>query len=92
MTNAASKTYRAFGATFEACEALFFRRGHVLQLPGLREPPDPDEFIADENIHLRESDNAKKVREDNNKTIRTSNVTGDSPPRTPYEPSEQSKQ
>jgi hypothetical protein len=93
-TAAASKTYRAFAATFEACEASFFRREHVLQLPGLREQPDPDEFIADENIHLRANDDATKVREDDDKTIRTSNVTGDLPPPIPdepYEPSDRSE-
>jgi hypothetical protein len=92
-TAAASKTYRAFAATFEACEALFFQREHALQLTDLREQPDSDEFIADKNIHLREFDDATKVREDDDKTIRTSNVTGDSdsPPPTTYEPSEQSK-
>jgi hypothetical protein len=91
-TAAASKTYHNFAATFEVCEASFFRREHVLQFPGLREQPDPDEFIADENINLREFDDATKVREDDDKTIRTSNVTGDSPPPTPDEPYEPSKQ
>jgi hypothetical protein len=93
-TAAASKTYRAFAATFEACEASFFRSEHVLQIPGLREQPDPDEFIANKNIHLRQFDDATKVREDDDKTIRTSNVTVDSPPPTPdgpYEPSDQSE-
>jgi hypothetical protein len=84
-TAAASKTYRAYVATFEACEASFYRREHVLQLPGLREQPDPDEFIADKNIHLREIDDATKVRDNDDKTIRTSNVTGDLPPPTPEE-------
>ncbi len=32
-----SKGYRAFVTTFEACEAPYFRREHVLQIPGLRE-------------------------------------------------------
>ena len=93
-TATALKTFRAFAATFEACEASFFRREHVLQIPGLREQPDPDEFIADKNIRLQEFDDATKVREDDDKTIRTSNVTVNSPPPTPdgpYEPSKQSE-
>ena len=57
----------------------------------MRELCNPNEFIADKNIHLREFDDATKVREDGDKTIRTSNVTGDSPPQTSYEPSEQSE-
>jgi hypothetical protein len=32
-----SCAYCAFATTFEACEASFFRREHVLQIPGLRQ-------------------------------------------------------
>ena len=88
----ASKTYQAFTATFEACKALFFRQEHVVQLPRMRELCNPNEFIADKNIHLRKFDDATKVREDDDKTICTSNVMRDSPPLTSYEPSEQSEQ
>ncbi len=31
-----SLAYRAYATTFEALEASFFRREHVLQFPGLR--------------------------------------------------------
>ena len=86
-----SKAYRAFAATFEACEAAYYRRENVLQVPGLREHT-PEEFIADENVNLRRANypDAAKVREDDD-TVRTSNVTGDSPPPASYEPSEQAE-
>ncbi len=85
-----SKTYRAFAATYEACKAAFYRREHVLQVPGLKEHA-PEEFIADENIHLRHANylDAAKVREDDD-TNKTSNRSGDSPPPS-YEPSEQAE-
>ena len=82
----ASKTYRAFAATYEACRAAVFNRKRVLQVPGRREHI-PEEFVAKENIHLRHQNfpDAAKVREDDN-TVRTSNRSEDSP--TPYVPSE----
>ena len=85
----ASKTYRAFAATFEACRATFFQREKVIQHPGVRETVDPAEYIADENIHLRNFNNATKVREDDD-TVQTSNKTSDSPPPS-YEPSDQAE-
>ena len=85
-----SKTYRAFAATFEACEADFYRKEHVMRVPGMEEHYDPAEFVADDNIHLR---NAKpdtmKVREDDD-TVKTSNRSEKSPPPS-YEPSEQAE-
>jgi hypothetical protein len=59
----ASCTYRAFTATYEACEAAFYHRETVLQVPGLLVPReaaelDPSEFVAVENLNL-----CKKMRE-----------------------------
>jgi hypothetical protein len=73
----ASTAYCTFVMTFEACEAPYFRREHVLQFPGgLREQTEPEEFIAEKNIHLRNQNypDAAKVREDND-TIKTSNLS-----------------
>jgi hypothetical protein len=69
-----SKGYRAFVTTFEACEAPYFCREHVLQIPGLREMSAPEEFIAEENLHLSKEPRQKEVRTDDN-TVRTSNRT-----------------
>ncbi|MFM7780359.1 MAG: hypothetical protein ACKPB8_16680, partial [Alphaproteobacteria bacterium] len=87
QTAAASKTYQAFASTFESCEASFFRKEHVLQHLGLREHLDPAEYVADENIHLRDFDDAAKVREDDDTIRTTSNKTGHLPPPPSYEPS-----
>ncbi len=62
-TAPASCTYRAFTATYEACEAAFYRRETVLQVPGLSVPREaaelnPSKFIAIENLNL-----CKKMRE-----------------------------
>ncbi len=86
-----SKTYRAFAATFEACKANFYRKEHVMRVPGMNEHHDPAEFIADENIHMRNANHpdATKVREDDD-TIKTSNRSGESPPPS-YEPSKQAE-
>ncbi len=59
----ASCTYRAFIATYEACEAAFYHRETVLQVPGLSVPREvaelnPSKFIAIENLNL-----CKKMRE-----------------------------
>ncbi len=50
------RTYQTFAATFEACEAPYFQRETVLQVPGctlLRENAEitPEEFVAEENFH-----------------------------------------
>ncbi len=74
------RTYQTFAATFEACEASFFQRETVLQVPGctlLRENAEitPEEFVAEEDFHRgnrkRLIDN--KVNKDD-ETIQTSNV------------------
>jgi hypothetical protein len=78
----ASHTYRAFTATYEACEAAFYRRETVLQVPGLLVPTeaaelDPSKFVAVENLNL-----CKKMREnvlfgdninEDDKTVQTKN-------------------
>jgi hypothetical protein len=85
----ASKTYRSFVATFEACKAAFYRREHVLQVPGLRERT-PEELVANKNIHLHDAPvaDADKVREDDN-TVKMSNRSGDLPPS--FAPSKQAE-
>ena len=55
-TSPSTSSYRAFVHTFQALEALFFSREHVLQQPGRRwldhgSPPDPAEFVAEDNIN-----------------------------------------
>ncbi len=57
-TPPSTSSYRAFVHTFQALEAPFFSREHVLQQPGHRwlnrgSPLDPAEFVAEENINLR---------------------------------------
>ena len=85
----ASKTYCSFATTFEACKAAFYRREHILQVPGLRERA-PEEFVANKNIHLCDAlvADADKVREDDN-TVKTANRSEDLPPS--YTPSEQAE-
>jgi hypothetical protein len=57
-TSPLTSLYRAFVHTFQALEAPFFSREHVLQLPGRcwldhNPPPDPAEFVAEENVNFR---------------------------------------
>jgi hypothetical protein len=69
-TSPSTSSYRAFMHTFQALEASFFSREHVLQLPGCSwldrgSPPDPAEFVAEENFGfssmlLSEGDEANK--------------------------------
>ena len=69
-TSPSTSSYRAFVHTFQALEAPFFSREHVLQLPGRRwldrgSPPDPAEFVAEENFDFssmqgNEGDDANK--------------------------------
>lgn len=69
--------YRAFASTFEAMEASFFCREHVLQIPGLRrrdEAPDEQEFIAEENVHFDGRGKTKENVAADDETIKTSNV------------------
>jgi hypothetical protein len=54
----ATSSYRAFVHTFQALEAPFFSREHMLLQPGRRwldcsPPPDPAKFVAEENILFR---------------------------------------
>jgi hypothetical protein len=50
-----TSTYCAFSAHVEAIEANFHRQEHVIQFPGHRcLMHDEDEFLADENILLRD--------------------------------------
>ncbi len=69
-----------FTTTFEACEAPFFQRETVLQVPGqtlLRENAKitPEEFVAEEDLHCgnRKRLIVDKVNKDY-KTIHTSNL------------------
>jgi hypothetical protein len=80
FTAPSSCTYQTFAETFEACEAPFFQRETVLQVPGcmlLRENAKitPEEFVAEEDFHpgnrKRLIDN--KVNEDD-ETIHSSNI------------------
>jgi hypothetical protein len=75
-----SCTYQTFTTTFEACEAPFFQRETVLQVPGcplLRENADitPEEFVAEEDFHRG---NRKRLIDnkanEGDETIHTSNV------------------
>jgi hypothetical protein len=76
-----SKAYRMFTSTYEAHEASFFCRETVLTVPGLqlqREAAElnPDEFIAEENLHLKK-DGGRETHENISKddeTIKTSNL------------------
>jgi hypothetical protein len=56
FTIPSSRMYQTFATTFEACEAPFFQRETVLQVPGctlLRENAKitPEEFVAKEYFH-----------------------------------------
>ncbi len=48
-TARASRTYRAFVAIFEAAEAQYHRREHILQMPSQLHLEK--EFTAEENVH-----------------------------------------
>jgi hypothetical protein len=81
-TAPASRTHRAFTATYEACEAAFYHRETVLQVPGLLVPREaaelnPSEFVSVENLNF-----CKKMREnvlfgddinEDDKTVQTKN-------------------
>jgi hypothetical protein len=81
FTASSPKAYRAFTSTYEAHEASFFRRETVLTVPGLqlqREAAelDPDEFIAEESLHLKK-DGGRETHEnitEDDETIKTSNL------------------
>ncbi len=59
-----SLAYRAYATTFEALEAFFFRREHVLQFPGLLQCNDltEQEFIAKENINYEKGKSVSEGR------------------------------
>jgi hypothetical protein len=76
-TASSSKAYRAFTSTYEAHEASFFCRETVLTVPGLqlqREAAklDPDEFITEENLHLKK-DGGRETHENITKDDKTIN-------------------
>jgi hypothetical protein len=80
FTAPSSSMYQTFAAIFEACEAPFFQRETVLQVPGwtlLRENAKitPEKIVSEEDFHC---DNRKRLIEDkvneDDETIRTSNV------------------
>jgi hypothetical protein len=69
FTSPKTSAYRAFAATFMALEAPFFRRKHVLQVPGscdlVGHPLSEEKFVAEENINYpplpaREGENSKE--------------------------------
>jgi hypothetical protein len=72
--------YQTFATMFEACEAPFFQRETILQVPGctlLRENAEitPEEFVAEEDFHhgnMKWLINDKVNKDD--KTIHTSNL------------------
>jgi hypothetical protein len=73
-------TYQTFDATFETCEAPFFQRETVLQVPGhiilrVNAKITPEELVAEEDFHCgnRKRLFNNKVNEDD-ETICTSNV------------------
>jgi hypothetical protein len=75
--------YWAFAATFMALEAPFFRREHVLQVPGLRNLvghrlPE-EEFVAEENINYLPPLASEGEREKDQATC-TQATEGDLPP------------
>jgi hypothetical protein len=79
-TASSSSTYRTFVATFEAMEALFFRREATLQLTRSQLPREyviPEEFVAEEDLHRGEKNSVNAATEDDD-TVRTSNLP--SPP------------
>ncbi len=81
FTASSSKAYRVFTSTYEAHEASFFCHETVLTVPGLqfqREAAElnPDEFIAEENLHLKK-DGGHETHENitkDDKTIKMSNL------------------
>jgi hypothetical protein len=80
-TTSSSLAYRAFITTFEAMEANFYRREHVIQVPGHRRhvsPQEEQEFIAEENLNFDGGDKSKESMSHEDVTIKTSSVN--SPP------------
>ena len=79
-TSPSTSSYHAFVNTFIACEAPFFRREHVLQLPGQRwlagVAPPPEEFVAKENQNYDKSEKqaSEGVILADNETVPTANL------------------
>jgi hypothetical protein len=74
-TAPASRTYRAFVALFEATEAQYHQREHVLQMPGQLHLDK--EFTAKENVHtgiLKKPLIASEGATSNNLTVQASNL------------------
>ncbi len=71
-----SLVYCAYTTTFEALEASFFHREHVLQFPGLCRCDNlaKQEFVAEENINYKKGKSASEgaINHDD-ETIKTSN-------------------
>ena len=70
-TAASALAYRAFSTTFEAMQASFFCREHVLQVYGLHRrngAPNERDFVAEENVNFNGNNKTKG-------TIKTSNVS-----------------
>jgi hypothetical protein len=69
-----SLTYHAYATTFEALETTFYRREHILQLPGHCQCDNlaEQEFIAEENINYKKGKSVfgGAVRDDD-ETIKT---------------------
>ena len=76
---ASALAYRTFATTFKAMEANYYRREHVLRIPGMlrteRDAPDECEFIAKENINLgtQDGDKTGEIVRPDDATIKTSN-------------------
>ncbi len=75
-TAPASRTYRAFVALFEAAEAQYHQREHVLQMPGLLHLHK--DFTAKENVHadiLKKPITDSEGATSNNLTVQASNLS-----------------
>jgi hypothetical protein len=57
FTSPSTTSYQAFVSRFQALEAPFFQRKHVLQYPGRHmldgDPPPKEEFVAEENVNFK---------------------------------------
>jgi hypothetical protein len=77
-TAPASRTYCAFVALFEAAEAQYHQREHVLQMPGRLH--HDEEFTAEENIHtviLKKPLTNSEGATSNNLTVQASNLSSE---------------
>ncbi len=74
-----SCTYRVFASIFKACEAHYFHRETVLQLPGCRPAVNepalvPVEISVEENISYHKDMSASEGFSTDDETIKTSNL------------------